>query len=453
MATTQIFFVSSLFGAATVTAAIDSGCFPDADRRLLLVSNNAAVPETTPAPDAAPGFERLRDRFDGVLSWNEAVSPFHPSAWSPRADDVPLWERHLRRLWRLGDDRIDLVLESLQVAPALSVARLFPDAALDVYADGLMSYGPTRNRIDPLVGERVRGLFHLDLVPGLRPLLLAEFGAEPRVVPAGAFAKVVDELSDALPDLTAVAGALGGRPPEEPGDGGDGPAVVLGQYLAALGILSRAEEEELHARMVRAVAGLGHRRIVFKAHPAAPAAWGHRAAAEAAALGVELTVVDRPVLAEVLYRRLRPSLVAGCFSTGLLTAASLHGIDVARFGTGALLERLTPYRNSNRVPLMLVDALVPDLEAGASGPAAAADERLTGLLDAVGFAMQPQLRHDLRPSAEHFLRGAPEAQRLRLIGRRRLTALGLPGGLPVPRHAVVRRAVRRARGLKRAVLR
>ncbi|MFJ3932443.1 MULTISPECIES: polysialyltransferase family glycosyltransferase [unclassified Streptomyces] len=453
MATTQIFFASSLFGAATVAAAIDSGCFADADRRLLLVSNNAAVPETTPAPDAAPGFERLRDRFDGVLSWNEAVSPFHPAAWSPRADDVPLWERHLRRLWRLGDDRIDLVLESLQVAPALSVARLFPDAALDVYADGLMSYGPTRNRIDPLVGERVRGLFHLDLVPGLRPLLLAEFGAEPRVVPAGAFAKVVDELSDALPDLTAVAGALGGGPLEEPGDGGDGPAVVLGQYLAALGILSRAEEEELHARMVRAVAGLGHRRIVFKAHPAAPAAWGHRAAAEAAALGVELTVVDRPVLAEVLYRRLRPSLVAGCFSTGLLTAASLHGIDVARFGTGGLLERLTPYRNSNRVPLMLVDALVPDLEAGASGPAAAADERLTGLLDAVGFAMQPQLRHDLRPLAEHFLRGAPEAERLRLIGRRRLTSLGLPGGVPVPRHAVVRRAVRRARGLKRAVLR
>ena len=124
-----------------------------------------------------PGFERLRGRFDGVLSWNETIAPFHPGGWSPRPDDVPLWERYLRMLWGLGDDRIELVVESIQVTPALAIAQLFPDAALDVYADGLMSYGPTRNKIDPLVGERVRRLLHLDLVPGLKPLLLAEFGA------------------------------------------------------------------------------------------------------------------------------------------------------------------------------------------------------------------------------------------------------------------------------------
>ena len=76
MSRTQIFLASTLYGAATVAAALDAGCFPPADRRLLLVSNNAAIPETTPALDAMPGFEALRDRFDAVLSWNAVIAPF-----------------------------------------------------------------------------------------------------------------------------------------------------------------------------------------------------------------------------------------------------------------------------------------------------------------------------------------------------------------------------------------
>ncbi|MBT2367754.1 hypothetical protein J7E88_21195 [Streptomyces sp. ISL-10] len=437
MPTTQIFYASSLYGAATVAAAIDSGCFTPADRRLLLVANNATTPETTPSLDEMPGFERLRGRFDGVLSWNEAISPFHPGGWSPRQDDIPLWERYLRQLWDLGDDRVELAVESIQVAPALAIAQLFPDAALDVYADGLMSYGPTRNKIDPLVGERVRRLFHLDLVPGLEPLLLAEYGAEPRLVPTEAFVKIVAELSDVVPD--AVPGV------------GEGPALLLGQYLAALGIITPAEEEAQHLRMLKGAVDVGHRNVVFKPHPTAPASWTRTLEREAEALGVELTVVDRPLLAEVLYRQLRPRLVVGCFSTALFTAATFFGIPVARLGTEPLLDRLTPYQNSNRVPLTVVDALVPDLAKGAAGAPAEADERLTGLLSSVGFAMQPQIRPDLRPAAERFLSTALDASTARYFKRRRLTVLGLPGGLPVPRHAAVRRVVRRARRLKRAL--
>src|SRR5690606_3567891 len=102
-----------------------------ADRRLLLVSNNAASPETSPALDAMPGFERLRDRFDAVLSWNDAIWPHHPGGWSPRAVDVPMWERYLRMLWGLGDEEheeIELTVESIQVDPAQALARIFPDA-------------------------------------------------------------------------------------------------------------------------------------------------------------------------------------------------------------------------------------------------------------------------------------------------------------------------------------
>lgn len=439
MATTQIFFASSLFGAATLAAAIDSGAFTDADRRLLLVSNNAAIPETTPALNDMAGFERLRDRFDGVLSWNETISPFHPGGWAPRGDDVPLWERYLRQLWNLGDDRIELAVESIQVNPALAIAQLFPDAALDVYADGLMSYGPTRNKIDPLVGERVRRLLHLDLVPGLKPLLLAEFGVEPQLVPTEAFVKVVGELSDAVPD--ACEGVA------------EGPALLLGQYLAALDILSPKEEEELHVRMLRGAAELGHRRIVFKPHPTAPAAWARTLEREAQSLGVELTVLERPLLAEVLFRQMRPALVAGCFSTALFTAGAFYGIPVARVGTEPLMDRLTPYQNSNRVPLTIADALLPDLTEGEARTPAEAGERLAGLVAAVGFAMQPQLRPDLRPAAERFLRTSLDGRTARYFKRRRLTVLGLPGGVPVPRGQAVRRVVRRGRRLKRVLKR
>ncbi|GAA3391776.1 alpha-2,8-polysialyltransferase family protein [Streptomyces roseoviridis] len=429
--TTQIFYASTLYGAATLAATLDSGCFRPAGRRLLLVSTNAAVPETTTPLDAMPGFERLRGRFDGVLDWNGTIEPLHPGGWTPRPDDLPLLQRHLRRLWGLGTDRIELVVESLQVAPALTIAQLFPDASIDVYADGLMSYGPTRNKIDPLVGERVRRLLHLDLVPGLTPLLLAEFGAVPEAVPAEAFTKVVEELSG-------------------PVAAEEGPALLLGQYLAALSLLTPAEEGELHLRMVRGAVARGHRRLVFKPHPTAPDAWSRALVREAQALGAELTVLDRPVLAEVLYRELRPALVVGCFSTALFTASAFYGIETARVGTRPLLARLSPYQNSNRVPVLLADALVPDLERPGREPLGLPE--LTGLVAAVGFAMQPRIRPDLREAAVRHLSGPLAAATRHHFTRRRLTSLGLPGGLPVPRHPGLRRLARRALRLKRQAL-
>ncbi|MGW4704397.1 polysialyltransferase family glycosyltransferase [Streptomyces sp. NPDC004285] len=433
--TTQIFCASTLYGAVTLAAALDSGAFAPADRRILLVTNNAAVPETTPALDEAEGFERLRGRFGAVLSWNETISPLHPAGWSPRPSDLPLLQRHLRKLWDLGDDRVEVALESLQVTPALAIAQLLPDAPVTVYADGLMSYGPTRNKIDPLIGGRVDRLLHLDLVPGLAPLLLAEFGAVPEAVPTEAFTKVVEELAG-----PAAATA------------GEGPVLLLGQYLAALGLLTAAEEEELHLRMVRGAVARGHRRLVFKPHPTAPDAWTRTLVEAAAELGAELTVEDRPVLAEVLYRELRPALVVGCFSTALLTAATFYGLPVARVGTRALLERLTPFQNSNRIPLTVVDAVVPPLEDEGAGTGIGTEE-LNDLVAAVGFAMQPKIRPELREPAVRHLSG-PLAERTRHhFTRRRLTVLNLPGGLPIPRHPKVRRLARRALRLRKALKR
>ncbi|MEV0979287.1 polysialyltransferase family glycosyltransferase [Streptomyces sp. NPDC049915] len=443
--TTRIFCASTLYGAATLAAALDAGCFGPADRRLLLVSNNSAAPELSEPFDASPAFAHLRDRFDGVLSWNEAISPFHPGGWSPRPDDQILWERHLRMLWDLGDDRIELAVESIQVNPALAICQIFGGAPVDVYADGLMSYGPTRFKIDPLVGTRVRRVLHLDLVPGLTPLLLTEFGVAPEIVPTDAFLKVLGQLGGTGEELPVAEEA----------------ALLLGQYLSALDILTDEEEEDLHVRMLRGAVGLGHTRVVFKPHPSAPARWSRALEQEAERLGAELTVLDTPVLAEVVYQRMRPALVVGCFSTALLTASALYGLPVARTGTGLLLERLAPYENSNRVPVTIVDALLPDL---ADGDAVREQHRgldvdaLTELLRAVGYAMQSKIYPELRPAAERYLSRRLNTHTWRYFKRRRLTSLGLPGGVPaqlafIPRSATVRRMARRARTLRRRVVR
>lgn len=433
MSVTQVFLASTPYGTATLAAALDAERFPPAARRILLTSNHSPTAEVTPGLAALPGFAALRARFDEVMDWNAVIAPQHPGVWAPREEDVPIWERQLRALWGLGEDRVELVVESLQVPPAQSLCRLFPGAAVDVYADGLMSYGPTRFRLDPQIGRRVRRVLHLDLVPGLEPLLLTEFGVPGELVPTAHFLKVMAELAPYAQPVPAV---------------GEAPALLLGQYLSALELMSAAEEEDLHVEMVRGAYARGHRDLVFKPHPSAPARYWLRAQEEARRLGARLTVIGEPVLAETLYERLRPALVVGCFSTALLTAATLYGIPVARTGTEAVLARLEPYQNSNRIPLTLVDALLPELS-GAESPAVA---DVAALVAAVGFTMQPRVLAARREDARAYLSGSLTPRTRRYFTRRRLTVLGLPGGVPA-RPAFLSRSPRLRRAAHRVLRR
>ncbi|RKN37505.1 polysialyltransferase family glycosyltransferase [Streptomyces hoynatensis] len=449
---TQIFEVSTLYGAATLAAAVDAGQFGPAEeaRRLLLVCNNAGIPETSAQVEEMAGWDRVAARFDRVLSWNETISPYHPSQWAPQEGDEVLWQRLLREAWGIGEGPFDLVVESAHAKPAATLAAIFADADIHVYADGLMVYGPTRERLPWPTGCRVRRLLHPDLVPGLRPLLLAEYDTPAEVVPAEAFRAVLDEIT-----------AQYGRAEEDaPVAGGEGTAVLLGQYLAALNLISAREEEELHERMLRGAAAAGCRTIVFKPHPTAPAQYSKALEKAAADEGVSLTVLDSPMLAETLFARVAPQLVVGCFSTALLTASALYGLPIARVGTGLLLERIVPYQNSNRVPLTLVDALVPDLLERRGGevvtrrPEAAAE--LAPLLRAVGYCMQPKLHPGLRPEAESWLGAHGQAEAARYFKRGRLTALALPGGFAANLTRQLpggRTALRIARNVKRRATR
>ncbi|MFD1662035.1 polysialyltransferase family glycosyltransferase [Streptomyces caeni] len=441
---TQIFFSATQYAAATVTAAIRAGLFGPREnhRRILVVSDTAAVPEVGTPLDRMAGFTSLRPEFDEVRSWNEFIAPHHPAGWSPRAQDACLWEKAARLAWDLGDDPVEIACESIQANPSRAVAEIFADSPIHVYADGLMSYGPTRNRIPHGMSSRIARVLHLDLVPGLRPMLLSEYGVEPEPVPGGAMVDVLARIGEEGGGILAERIPEGNRPT----------AVLLGQYLSAIDLITRAEEEQLHIRMLRAAARAGHEDVLFKPHPSAPAAYSRSLEEAARELEVRLTVLSEPVLAETVFAFLQPKLVIGCFSTALMTAAAFYGIPVARVGTDLLLERITPYENSNRIPLTVIDAALPDAEHEPIGSplqlSLLADE-LGQLVRTVGYCMQSRKYPGLHDEAAAWL-AAHLDEYPQYFKKRRLGRLHLPGGSPVRaeslrRNPTVRRVVRRIR--------
>ncbi|WP_128818414.1 polysialyltransferase family glycosyltransferase [Streptomyces sp. S063] len=438
--TIRIFHASSPGAAVLLAAAIDAGCFTEPDRRILLLSRTGPAPEAVADVSESFGFERLRTRFDAVFSWNDAIAPFHPDGWNPRADDAPLWERHFRRAWGLGEEELELVVDSPHAGPARALTQVFAGTPVDVYAEGPGAYGPTGEKIPPLTGARARRLLHPDLVAGVRPLLLGEYAVEPRTVPAEAITKVVAELADMDVALPAV---------EEP-------ALLLGQDLAGTGLILAVDEAGLRREMVRGAAALGHTRLVYAPDPYAPWESPAELYAEAERLGVELTVLNSPlpVPAEVLVHRMRPALVVGCTSAALFGAARFHGLPVAAVGTGLLLERLSPYENPERTAATLADAVLPGVGDGEpSEPGAGSAAELDGLLAAVAFAMRPKVRADLRPAAERYLAAHLDSRTWRYFKRRRLASLALPGVVParlafLRSSPALRRVVRRARALR-----
>ncbi|GAA5069570.1 hypothetical protein HNP84_001760 [Thermocatellispora tengchongensis] len=404
---TQLFYASTLFGAMTVAAAIDEGRFgPHDRRRVLLVSNNAAIPEITTPLDESPGFAALRSRFDEVRSWNEIIAPLHPSDWKARVIEVPMTSRLVTSYLGLGDGPDELVVESIAVPPARTISGLMRECPITVYSDGLMSYGPTRDPLPLEITGRITRLLYLDLVPGLDPLLLTECGVRAEALPGAAFTAVLSQVAATAPDPGHAPGA----------------PLILGQYLSALGVLTEDEEAGLHDDMLRGLVARGHTEVIFKPHPAAGRAHARRLRETAESLGVKLTVAAGEYPAEIHFAG-APALVVGCFSTALATASRYFGLPVATMGCELLLERLTPYENSNRIPVTIVDATVPRLTPdGALEPPPVPADRLVPLVRAVGYCMQAGAHPELREEAAAYVAEHGPARHFK---RQRLSALGL----------------------------
>ncbi|WP_405374538.1 MULTISPECIES: polysialyltransferase family glycosyltransferase [unclassified Microbacterium] len=414
----QVFVLNSAYGLMTAVAAIDSGRIAAAPSGRILVAVNAAIiPEAAESIADAPHLASLRDRFDRVVSLNDLVAPERPAHWRPRPSDAPVIERLLRQAWDLGAGPVDLFLQSPQVAPSRVFVDLFPGSSLTVVGDGLMTYSPIRNRWPRKVLDRVVGVTYADTVAGVSPLLFSESGAPRIPVGVEALRAVVAEVAESTRDPRIDALAAMERP-----------ALVLGQYLAALGLVSAAEEQAMQEQMIDRALEWSPSAVVFKPHPSAEPAMIEGLRRHARSRGVDFTVYPGAAPAEVLATRMPlVGSVAG-FSTALPTLQALGGSPIAAVGTEILLGRLTPYENGNRIPVTIIDALTrrdsPYAEPGA----------MQQLVDAVGYAMQPRIVEHLRPRAEEFLAAAPGAERARYFSAARVGSLALPGGTP-PRLA------------------
>ena len=434
----QIFLASTLFQIAGLAAGIDSGAYdkgyspaatiegagePDPyfeppSERILLLSNNAVVLEAATPLDQAPGAGSLLTRFDRVIHLNDFLAPNHPNTWAPRGEDLPLWESELRTRWDLGDESVELVLESPQVNPAIALGRIFYDALIRVHSDGLMSYGPTRTVIPLTNGQRMTSLHYLPLVEGLVPRLLNEYEVTPIALDRQAFVKVVDEIvHDTDLGLTDEIKALDSSTT----------AMAFGQYLSALGILTPQEEHDLHRDFISVAHEAGMTAVVFKPHPASPPDMVQALSTHAQELGISFFVYSSPVIAEAVVAVLQPALVIGCFSTALVTARALYGIPAKAVQTDLLLERITPYQNSNRIPVTIADATLDGSNAKLSAEQV---KELQALVDSVSYAMQPENAFRLRETAHNYLSKRRGSNTMKYFKKRRLTSLGLPGGLP-----------------------
>ena len=447
---TQIIEISTQYQLANISALIRAGRLGEAnERRILVVANNSFAPELTPAADAMPGSTGLLADFDAVVDWNATIWPNHPKAFGISGERAPIMERALRREWDIADDEeLELIVESLPSHPAGALTQIFATAEISVHSDGLMSYGPIRNPLTLPQWQRLKSICYTDLLPGITPRQLAEHNPNRVVLPTADLAGVIDEMAAEVADELASAHL------DSPIAGS---ALVLGQYLAQLDLITAEEELDLHLQMLDVVKAAGLTTVIFKPHPTSARTTTGPLRRRSEELGLDFVLADVPLLAEIVVSATRPELVVSCFSTGLATAKGLYGCETAAVGTTKLLAALAPYQNSNRIPLTIVDALhsgrysLPgDLaEAGAasrgaaasgvagSGAAAggaAASKDLNPLIDAVTYCMQSDSASYLRQNAVDFLADAVGGPDMKYFKRKRLTKLDLPGQQEIPLH-------------------
>ncbi len=421
---TQVFVASTFAGAMTVAAALNGGAFgpPNKRRRVLVVANTSMIPEITPPLDQLSGFSALSPYFDETVSWNAVIDPVHPERWTPRTEDAPVLERLLRSRWSLGSGPIDLAAESIHANPAQTLLSIFADAPIDVYSGGLTSYGPTHRLVPDTILGRVRRLLYLNLIPQLQPLLFSELRQPTEVIPDAAFRHVMFDVA---------MRAIGAAP--RPRSAGEKIAVVLGQHLADLEVVSSDEEHDLHLRMIEAAVVSGVDTVVFKPHPATPQRPLLGLKEAVGAQGTRLEVVEPGLPAESLYEHLRPDLVVGCCSTSLVLANKYFNLPVACVGSQTVLERLTPYENCDRIPATIIDAIIPPIETvggipGQGDPYLSAPrlgEQLSPLVAAVAYCMNASGYPQLRDAAVRYLKDGLSERTARYFRRRRLSSLDL----------------------------
>ncbi len=426
-----VFLATREHGLAMCLAIADRLQIPVA-ARLLVVADTSRTVEVQPS--FPPGQrEAYLQRFGHVVDWNELIWPARAQGWTcqPGTAEARLFVSAV-----VPDGRTvgRLVVESIQVPPAAALADLFPSAELQLYSDGLMTYGG--RRLDSSLADRVTTLHYRDLLDGVRPRLLAD-------------ADRLDFQPYPIDDVERYTVRRGQGGAESSVSGPT--AVVLLQYLAHLGLVTRAGELALNRRMVVAALESGAQQVLVKAHPAHDGDLhglldDERVTTFASSGSLESW------LAGLSEQQRSQTTVFSAFSTGLVGAKRL-GAQAVAVGTADLLARL-PDTDGNRIPVAVCDAFLPRVPL--TGPVAIEPPRLGRdewelLLDLLSFANDPAGRWRSRTELATALLALPEARRARftsylVTGLRQLGLFSAeeeptPGPAPKPMAAAPGRPI------------
>ncbi len=376
-----------------VTAATTAGLLERPARRVLVVAagRDGGSPST---------LRRLAARLGG---FDAVVVPAHPG-------DAPAAVTAAAGYEDLALAVPDLVVGAGASRTGRSVARRWADAPVTLLASGTTVYGPTPEALEGRLAGRVGIVLHLDLAPGVPPLLLSERGTPSASVPADAHRAAVALLPAPGPLVRPTT-------------------VVLGRRAAWAGALDAQEGDDLLVAVVERCAEAGHSRLLLLLDPDAAPRTRRLLTKAARAARADLRVVEDPGPTDPWFALEGTGLVVGTAAEDLLVAREVFGCRVAQLDTERVLKHLEPYADPRRPGATLVGATVPDLRSWTSSPEGEAPERLDlpSLMTTVGYAMDPELLAAGRGDAIAFLEAHPD-QRGRFVRKRRLSALRLPGG-------------------------
>ncbi len=124
----QVFLASDLGCAAEQATRIEAGRYEGAGQRVLLISNNAPIPEVTPGFDESEEFAAIAVHFDRVVRLNPIIEPCHPLVWRPA--DRAAWQAAFREALGLSG-AFGLTLSAPAEAPDAVLVELFPKAPVE----------------------------------------------------------------------------------------------------------------------------------------------------------------------------------------------------------------------------------------------------------------------------------------------------------------------------------
>lgn len=372
--------VSTKYGFATVLGILDILSEQHKDNAVLLISDHSVDSEIFRSLYCSIiGTGVCNKYFDKIYYLNDLIAPLHPAKWiSPKNTMDKLAIRSIL-CTLLGVNKVEtLLIESLHVAPAATLAEIFYDSELLVYSDGLMTYGPTRFKLPYSIGSKVSNLFYIDLLHGLKPNYLKEFHVNLCPVDPEIIKSKIKEISvNIQPELMLE---------------NDVP-VFAGQYLSGLGIISEEEEVGLYVEGIVCAAKKGKiNSVYFKPHPSFSSTLINLVRENALKKGINILVLPSTQLLEELMLIFKPAFVVSVFSTALATANAIFKAKSYSFRTEWFIRKLEPFQNSNRVPAYICLHVFEDIEN--KSLVLKESDNLQMAVNILSYGMQPSLHLD-----------------------------------------------------------